>query len=63
MQSKHKNKKGFTLIEILIVISLVTIISFVTFSFFVDYRASQGVAQDVEFGRVLFRSKTKKVLP
>ena len=62
MQSKHKNKKGFTLIEILIVISLVTIISFVTFNFFVDYRASQGVAQDVELiETVLYKARNEAI--
>lgn len=48
MQHQFKNKKGFTLIEILIVMSILGLLSLIVFGFFVDYRKSQATTRDVE---------------
>lgn len=62
MSHQFKNKKGFTLIEILIVISIVTVLSTIIIGFFVDYRRSQGVAQDTELiTSMLYRARNNAI--
>lgn len=62
MQNQLKNKKGFTAIEILIVISILGLLSFITLGFFVDYRRSQGTTQDVELiASLLYKARSDAV--
>jgi prepilin-type N-terminal cleavage/methylation domain-containing protein len=62
MQNHINNKKGFTIIEILIVLSILTLISFITFGFFVDYRKSQGTTQDVELiASLLYKARSDAI--
>lgn len=62
MQYQTTNTKGFTLVEILIVISVLTFISLITLGFFVDYKRSQGVTQDVELATsVLYKARNDAI--
>lgn len=62
MSHQFKNKKGFTLIELLIVVSILTFISLITLGFFVDYKRSQGVAQDIELiTSVLYKARNDAI--
>ena len=62
MQNQTENKKGFTVIEILIVISVLGLLSLITLGFFVDYRRSQGTTQDVELiSSLLYKARSDAV--
>ncbi len=63
MMKKNNYHRGFTLTEILIVISILALLSTLILSFFVDYRNKYGLTQDTDLiVQLLYKARNDSVV-